>query len=94
MSHRLLAAAVSAALSAATLAACSPTDIAESAPRAAAGPMTQAKSAITALDQLPVKGRAPKTGYSRDQFGPAWSDSGSTPGSHNGCSGRDILAAP
>jgi hypothetical protein len=26
------------------------------------------------LDQLPVKGRAPKTGYDRDQFGPAWAD--------------------
>ncbi|MFZ3492197.1 HNH endonuclease family protein [Streptomyces sp. 5.8] len=90
MSHRLLASAVSAALAAATLAACAPT---ESAPKAAAGPMTQVTSAITALDQLPVKGRAPKTGYSRDQFGPPWSDNGSAPGSHNGCSGRDDILA-
>ena len=35
-----------------------------------------------------MKGRAPKTGYSRDQFGPAWADT-----DHNGCDTRnDILA--
>jgi hypothetical protein len=39
------------------------------------------------LATLPVKGRAPKTGYSRDQFGPAWADV-----DHNGCDTRnDIL---
>lgn len=39
------------------------------------------------LAKLPVKGRAPKTGYSRDQFGPSWSDV-----DHNGCDTRnDIL---
>jgi hypothetical protein len=37
---------------------------------------------------VPVKGRAPKTGYSRDQFGPAWADV-----DRNGCDTRnDILA--
>jgi len=45
-------------------------------------------TALAALDTLPVKGRAPKTGYSRDQFGPAWADV-----DHNGCDTRnDILA--
>lgn len=40
------------------------------------------------LATLPVKGRAPKTGYSRDQFGPSWADV-----DHNGCDTRnDILA--
>lgn len=44
-------------------------------------------SALDVLEQLPVKGRAPKTGYSRDQFGAAWSDV-----DHNGCDTRnDIL---
>lgn len=39
------------------------------------------------LAKLPVKGRAPKTGYSRDEFGPSWSDV-----DHNGCDTRnDIL---
>lgn len=32
-------------------------------------------TAVAALNALPVKGRAPTTGYSRDQFGAAWSDS-------------------
>lgn len=39
------------------------------------------------LDSLAVKGRAPATGYSRDQFGQAWADV-----DHNGCDTRnDIL---
>lgn len=43
--------------------------------------------ATAVLDTLPVKGRAPKTGYSRSQFGPAWSDV-----NRNGCDTRnDIL---
>ncbi len=42
---------------------------------------------LAALDSLPVKGRAPTTGYDREQFGPAWAD---TDG--NGCDTRnDIL---
>lgn len=44
------------------------------------------------LETLPVKGRAPKTGYSRDQFGKAWSDDVTVAGGHNGCDTRnDIL---
>jgi len=43
--------------------------------------------AIAVLETLPVKGRAPKTGFSRDQFGPAWTDV-----NRNGCDTRnDIL---
>ena len=43
--------------------------------------------ARAALDELPVKGRAPKTDYSREQFGARWSDI-----DHNGCDTRnDIL---
>ncbi|PWG59321.1 calcium-binding protein [Bifidobacterium catulorum] len=44
--------------------------------------------ATDALAKLPVKGRAPKTGYTREQFGPAWADVDG-----NGCDTRnDILA--
>ena len=32
----------------------------------------QKNSAAKALNELEVKGRAPKTGYSRDQFGKGW----------------------
>jgi hypothetical protein len=41
---------------------------------------------------LPVKGRAPKTGYTREQFGPAWTDDNNDALGHNGCDTRnDIL---
>ncbi|MGO1594933.1 MAG: HNH endonuclease family protein [Ancrocorticia sp.] len=44
-------------------------------------------SAADALADLPIKGRAPKTGYSRDQYGPSWADV-----DRNGCDTRnDIL---
>lgn len=50
-------------------------------------------AARDALPRLPVKGRAPKTGYDRAEFGQAWSDDVSVPGGHNGCDTRnDILA--
>ena len=41
---------------------------------------------------LPIKGRAPLTGYSRAQFGPAWTDDVTVADGHNGCDTRnDIL---
>ena len=44
------------------------------------------------LESLAIKGRAPKTGYARGQFGDAWSDDASVPYGHNGCDTRnDIL---
>lgn len=46
-----------------------------------------AGSAAAALALLPIKGRAPKTGYDRDQFGQRWADI-----DRNGCDQRnDIL---
>jgi hypothetical protein len=43
--------------------------------------------AMAVLETLPVKGRAPKTGYSRDVFGQSWADV-----DRNGCDTRnDIL---
>jgi hypothetical protein len=43
--------------------------------------------AVAVLETLPVKGRAPKTGYSRDMFGQRWADV-----NRNGCDTRnDIL---
>lgn len=53
------------------------------------GPVTT-EGAITLalLDEIPVKGRAPKTGYDRDLFGSGWGDP-----DRNGCDTRnDILA--
>ncbi|MBE7161897.1 MAG: DUF1524 domain-containing protein, partial [Williamsia herbipolensis] len=51
-----------------------------------------ASAALATLETLPVKGRAPKTGYSRTQFGQAWSDDVDVAFGHNGCDTRnDIL---
>lgn len=33
---------------------------------------TDAADALVRLESIPVKGRAPKTGHTRDEFGPAW----------------------
>ncbi|MDQ0665493.1 pyruvate/2-oxoglutarate dehydrogenase complex dihydrolipoamide acyltransferase (E2) component [Arthrobacter ulcerisalmonis] len=56
----------------------------------ATAPNTQPAYATKALDllaALPIKGRAPKTGYDRAQFGQAWADV-----DRNGCDTRnDIL---
>ncbi len=52
----------------------------------------QADAAVAVLVTLPVKGRAPKTGYTRAQFGDAWTDDVDVAGGHNGCDTRnDIL---
>ncbi|WP_031184280.1 HNH endonuclease family protein [Streptomyces seoulensis] len=43
-------------------------------------------AALSAVDSLDVKGRAPKTGYSRERFGSAWADTDS-----NSCDTRDDI---
>ncbi|MGN6723507.1 MAG: HNH endonuclease family protein, partial [Marmoricola sp.] len=50
------------------------------------------RDTLALLATLPTKGRAPKTGYTRAQFGQAWSDDVSVADGHNGCDTRnDIL---
>lgn len=49
-------------------------------------------TAIALLHTIRIKGRAPMTGYSRDQFGSAWTDDNDDPLGHNGCDTRnDVL---
>ncbi|MCL2396174.1 MAG: HNH endonuclease family protein [Acidimicrobiaceae bacterium] len=56
-------------------------------PATTASPPASSGSASAILQTLAIKGRAPLTGYSRDQFGPAWADV-----DRNGCDTRnDIL---
>ncbi|MHA7181596.1 GmrSD restriction endonuclease domain-containing protein [Arthrobacter sp. MDB2-24] len=43
-------------------------------------------TALAVLETLPIKGRAPKTGYDREQFGQAWADV-----DHNGCDTRNDM---
>lgn len=50
-----------------------------------------ATASLALLATLPVKGRAPKTGYSREQFGQAWSDDVAVDGGHDGCNTRDDI---
>lgn len=69
---------------------------AEPAPEIPEVPHTPGTSPIdgirSALNQLEIKGRAPKTGYARDEFGQRWSDDISAEFGHNGCDTRnDIL---
>ncbi len=68
-----------------------PTTLPTTAPTTApASPATA--TALSGLATLPVKGRAPLTGYSRAQFGPAWTDDVTVADGHNGCDTRnDIL---
>lgn len=56
-------------------------------PAAAAPAVAPARgTAMAAALDLAVKGRAPMTGYSREQFGPAWADV-----DRNGCNTRDDM---
>lgn len=56
-------------------------------PSSSPGAAPRAGTALAALAGLPVKGRAPRTGYARGRFGPAWSDT-----DRNGCDTRnDVL---
>ncbi|GHD34291.1 HNH endonuclease family protein [Streptomyces galbus] len=49
-------------------------------------PAATGGAALAAAEALPVKGRAPKTGYTREKFGTAWADTDS-----NDCDTRDDI---
>jgi hypothetical protein len=72
-----------------TPAADAPADaVSEAAQQAQASAPAGGRTAADVLATLAVKGRAPKTGYDRDQFGPQWADV-----DRNGCDTRnDVLA--
>lgn len=58
-------------------------------PGAAADPAADTRAT---LETIPVKGRAPKTGYERSLFGDAWTDDVTVADGHNGCDTRnDVL---
>ena len=48
-------------------------------------------AALAKLGKLPIKGRAPKTGYSRDAFGKAWTNDVNVEGGRNGCDTRNNI---
>lgn len=88
---RRLVISTAAALVAVSTTGCAPDTMAISAIQSTNATLTvpgASGSAAEALAKLPVKGRAPKTGYDRDSFGPAWKDM-----DQNGCDTRnDILS--
>lgn len=95
---RRTAAIVAAALAALTLSGCTAM-AADAVPLggvdlgSTGGTQSPATATLATLDTIPVKGRAPKTGYARDNFGPTWTDDVRVAGGHNGCDTRnDILA--
>lgn len=56
-------------------------------------PGAQVDEALSALEELAVKGRAPKTGYARSEFGIAWTDTNTVMWGGNSLSTReDILS--
>lgn len=63
----------------------------EGTPNSGTGQPMTAASAEQLLAKLPIKGRAPLTGYNRAQFGQAWTDNNNAPGGHNGCDTRDDI---
>ncbi len=71
----------------------STTAAAQFAPAPTTAPASPAPTtALSGLATLPVKGRAPLTGYSRTEFGPTWTDDVTVADGHNGCDTRnDIL---
>ncbi len=52
----------------------------------AVGATAERPRAVDLVDRLAVKGRGPKTGYAREQYGPAWADV-----DRNGCDTRDDI---
>lgn len=60
------------------------TSVPQTAPSTTTPVVHSSGGAQTALDALPVKGRAPKTGYARTQFGDGWA-------SVKGCDTRNII---
>ncbi|MCZ2815472.1 GmrSD restriction endonuclease domain-containing protein [Modestobacter sp. VKM Ac-2984] len=94
MKHRITALA---ALAVFGTAACAPADdpaspaadaVSEAAQQSTSGAPAAGPLAADVLATLPVKGRAPKTGYDRDEFGATWADV-----DRNGCDTRnDVLA--
>jgi hypothetical protein len=83
-----LSTAVLAATSVLVLASCAGILPAEAPTHPASAPATGGNAA-SALQALPVKGRAPQTGYSRGRFGQAWTDDVTVGGGHNGCGTRE-----
>jgi hypothetical protein len=54
-------------------------------------PAGERAAARALIAQVATKGRGPRTGYAREQFGPAWSDGADTSWGHDGCRTREQI---
>src|SRR5699024_11154698 len=71
-----------------------PWDDAEKASTSGDSPGSPAGDLATALDRVEIAAHEDVAGYSRDEFGPSWTDEYDGPGGHNDCRTRDdVLAA-
>ena len=59
------------------------------APPVAADPLGDIRAELNGLE---IKGRAPKAGYHRSEFGDAWTDDVNVAGGHNGCDTRNDVS--
>ncbi|MFD7133712.1 HNH endonuclease family protein [Streptomyces sp. NPDC059894] len=82
--RRLRGGAATAVVLVCSVAGC--TDATTGTGTAGPGRTTGGGAALAAAESLPVKGRAPKTGYDRDEFGSPWADTDS-----NDCGTRDDI---
>jgi hypothetical protein len=60
-------------------------------PTAVVAQADPAADTLAVLDTVEVKGRAPKTGYERSQFGDAWTDDVTVADGRNGCDTRNDM---
>lgn len=63
----------------------------EPTPASASDSSPDAQAALDMLATLPIKGRAPRTGYDRDLFGQSWTDDVDVEFGRNGCDQRNDL---
>lgn len=70
-----------------------PTDAADAVPAQWLLTAQEVERTRSTLERIPVKGKAPKTGYDRDEFGPAWTDDVDVAFGHNHCRTRDDILA-
>ena len=77
---------------AAMVGAYAPPTMSSATPGYPPAPDAPSTPALATLATLPIKGRAPKTGYDRSLFGDSWTDDVTVADGHNGCDTRnDIL---
>ncbi|MFJ4621392.1 HNH endonuclease family protein [Streptomyces sp. NPDC088812] len=82
--RRLRGGAAIAVVTVCSVAGC--TDATTGTGTAGPGPTARGGAALAAAESLTVKGRGPKTGYDRDEFGSPWADTDS-----NDCGTRDDI---